>query len=476
MNTDGYKMPGLKSAAQSVKDRKQKYLDELVAASRRAVDAMTPAEMEAMLAAQRVSYGRSGFPTSYGPDGKRTTTPFMPDHLQIRQMRRRDPILCDNSLLHGLRFVEIDEPSFTYHRNGMSPKAFEVLSERQPQTIIGQVVRAPETAEDHLPEGRHDRGYPKSGAFNFGTKTSTPPRSSQPQRDVRVLVNALDAGSDLVEAMTLAEAACIARDEPSSNFDFGKWPRYGMSYMPQIGTSTVHTVGELIAALSQHHPDRKLIGSNGATNIGLALQNSGSLLVYGYDGAGAAPYDTAFSVVTHLCARNPEQKLVGPNGATAISLIPQTDGALLICGEPQVGSKGPVVNTPIFLDTHEARRELRDVMDRMEEAVQNWIQPRKGNITREQFAQVTDALWSEIAYQNNLDRRTDDEAKDVPGFATLARRYLRKLEDSWADNPGELQPEGNTTVTASLHDLRKLAAIFVRAMIYCGVRSRPTAS
>lgn len=95
--------------------------------------------------------------------------------------------------------------------------------------------------------------------------------------------------------------------------------------------------------------------------------------------------------------------------------------------------------------------------------------PRK--VTRGEFDVVCDAIWSEIEYQNNLPKRTPDEAKDVPAFATLGRRYLRLLEDHWADNPAEQAVEG-WVVTSALNDLRKLAAVFVRAMAYCGVRKR----
>jgi len=93
-------------------------------------------------------------------------------------------------------------------------------------------------------------------------------------------------------------------------------------------------------------------------------------------------------------------------------------------------------------------------------------------ITREEFNQACAALWTEFQYVENLKRRTDDEAKDVPGFHTLLRRYLRLAEDNWADNGGELQPDGQTQVTKSLHDLRKLVAISMRGMIYNGIRSR----
>lgn len=94
------------------------------------------------------------------------------------------------------------------------------------------------------------------------------------------------------------------------------------------------------------------------------------------------------------------------------------------------------------------------------------------HITREQFDAAMEAVWSEIKYQNTLPRRTereetDDrtaEAHDVPGFLTLARRYARKIEDDWADQPAPVED--------ALHGLRKVAAIFTRAMIYSGIRSR----
>lgn len=93
-------------------------------------------------------------------------------------------------------------------------------------------------------------------------------------------------------------------------------------------------------------------------------------------------------------------------------------------------------------------------------------------ITRQDFDKAVEAIWTEIEYQNNLARRTEAEdttdatreAHDVPGFLTLARRYERKIEDDWADQPAPVED--------ALHGLRKVAAIFTRSMIYCGVRNR----
>jgi hypothetical protein len=86
-------------------------------------------------------------------------------------------------------------------------------------------------------------------------------------------------------------------------------------------------------------------------------------------------------------------------------------------------------------------------------------------VTREEFDIACEAVWSEIQYQDVLPRRTEDEAKEPASFATLGRRYLRHLEDHWADQPGPV-------VEDCLKDLRKLSAIFIRGMIYCGVRER----
>jgi hypothetical protein len=108
----------------------------------------------------------------------------------------------------------------------------------------------------------------------------------------------------------------------------------------------------------------------------------------------------------------------------------------------------------------------------------------KRYISRPEFDEACNALWTEIGYQNALPRRTDDEAKNPAGFATLGRRYLRKLEDDWADNPGTLNArrtiarfeEPEVVVESALHDLRKLSAIFLRGMIYCGIRNRTESS
>lgn len=96
-------------------------------------------------------------------------------------------------------------------------------------------------------------------------------------------------------------------------------------------------------------------------------------------------------------------------------------------------------------------------------------------VLRSEFDKAVEAVWKEIQYQNNqnnLDIRTADEAKDVPGFLTLLRVYLRKAEHAWASEGGAVQPDGQIQVPEALNGLRKLAGIAIRAMIYNGVRSR----
>ena len=85
-------------------------------------------------------------------------------------------------------------------------------------------------------------------------------------------------------------------------------------------------------------------------------------------------------------------------------------------------------------------------------------------VSKGEFDEAAEALWTEIDYQNNLPRRTEDEAQDVPGFCTLLRRYLRMIEDGWADNPGP--------VKAAEEGLRKLAAIALRGMVYTKIWKR----
>jgi hypothetical protein len=96
------------------------------------------------------------------------------------------------------------------------------------------------------------------------------------------------------------------------------------------------------------------------------------------------------------------------------------------------------------------------------------------NITREEFNKACEAVWTEMEYRNNLERRTEDEAKDVPGFLTLVDRYRRLTADQWSDLPGKLQPDGRNQVPEALHGLRKIAGIAIVAMIYNGIRSRPS--
>lgn len=96
------------------------------------------------------------------------------------------------------------------------------------------------------------------------------------------------------------------------------------------------------------------------------------------------------------------------------------------------------------------------------------------NITKDEFNKAVEAIWTEIEYRNSLDRRTEDEAKDVPGYLTLIDRYRRLTADKWSDSPGTLQEDKKYQVEEALHGLRKIAGIAICSMIYCGIKKRKT--
>lgn len=86
------------------------------------------------------------------------------------------------------------------------------------------------------------------------------------------------------------------------------------------------------------------------------------------------------------------------------------------------------------------------------------------HVKRDEFDRACEALWGEIEYQNHLPRRTNDsEATDVPGFLTLGQVYHDKTMVDWSAHVGDER---------ALQGLRKLAAIYLRSMIYCGIRDR----
>lgn len=96
----------------------------------------------------------------------------------------------------------------------------------------------------------------------------------------------------------------------------------------------------------------------------------------------------------------------------------------------------------------------------------------KRYVTQEQLAEAFHAIADETLYADNMPRRTADEAQDIPGFYTLLRVYLRAGEDTWSGTAGAEQHDGQVQVEEALHNMRKIAAIAIRAMIYNGVRTR----
>lgn len=92
-------------------------------------------------------------------------------------------------------------------------------------------------------------------------------------------------------------------------------------------------------------------------------------------------------------------------------------------------------------------------------------------VTRDEFDRACNAVWSEIEYQNTLPRRTDDEAKDVPGFLTLLR-CLYAADGGRLGGSARGGAQRARSPGPQRGGMRKLAAICVRAMIYNGIRFR----
>ena len=90
-------------------------------------------------------------------------------------------------------------------------------------------------------------------------------------------------------------------------------------------------------------------------------------------------------------------------------------------------------------------------------------------VTRGEFEEAMEAVWSEIQYQNSLPRRTDDEAKSIPSFCKMGEIYSDRAAVAWNDQQAD---EESGQVEDALHAVRKCAAIYLRGMVYCGVRYR----
>ncbi len=78
--------------------------------------------------------------------------------------------------------------------------------------------------------------------------------------------------------------------------------------------------------------------------------------------------------------------------------------------------------------------------------------------------EVYTVIDGEREYQNSLGSdRTDGANHSVGDYLTMMRTYFRKAEDAWTNKPG---------VEASLHEIRKIAAIAVRCMEEHGAPKR----
>lgn len=87
------------------------------------------------------------------------------------------------------------------------------------------------------------------------------------------------------------------------------------------------------------------------------------------------------------------------------------------------------------------------------------------NISLRLTPEVILALDEELAYISRLQEMGRADAVDygVPGQIVTLATYVRKAQDVWVNNAGELQ---------SLHELRKVAAIAIRALLQHGCPRR----
>lgn len=93
-------------------------------------------------------------------------------------------------------------------------------------------------------------------------------------------------------------------------------------------------------------------------------------------------------------------------------------------------------------------------------------------VTREMFNEVCEALWTEIAYQNNKNIPQADEAISVFQFTELLRKRVEKLEKAWTRGSLDCIQQGRLQVLATLHELRKIGATTIRAIALNGVVAR----
>lgn len=89
------------------------------------------------------------------------------------------------------------------------------------------------------------------------------------------------------------------------------------------------------------------------------------------------------------------------------------------------------------------------------------MKPIKLKLTPE----VISAIDGELAYQCTLQAqgRADSDDYGVQGQLVTLATYTRKAEDAWVNNSGNTQ---------SLNELRKVAAIAIRALLLYGCPTR----
>lgn len=90
------------------------------------------------------------------------------------------------------------------------------------------------------------------------------------------------------------------------------------------------------------------------------------------------------------------------------------------------------------------------------------------HINLEKEKELLEALQSELDYQYRIadpndNSRADSNDNGLAGQIVTMSTYVRKAEDAWTLNPGN---------EAALNEIRKIAAICIRAMVQYGTIPR----
>lgn len=409
-NADGHRTPGLKSVAQSMKDRKQQYLDALIAKAHRLVASMSVAEIEQMVARQTATL--TGEHTKLAPE-RPTTSRFCPPHLRGLPVGRSyhdlpryatgglcseipAPMQQTNCVIPRALYEKL----FANLRHDVGYPRIDItipMKSAQGDTFAYENTCAAPPTDWMSPNGdisrkslfadnRHDVGYPKPNGTRCANvpdeygktfadcqskfridylvgSSHFPPRSSQPQRDVRAIVDALGGGASVDDALLAGENAA------------------GRRWMRLTAPVVVKTVGGLINELRKLKSSAEVIGAYGAEAVGIIERPGGDLMLFGWSPMPRGPIFTAgYTSARHLLASlsyfDPKMRVVGTHGTEAVIVVPQSDGKVLLTGkhtgwdkEPEITARDRKETLTLKIDTTELQRDLAALQRSIDRAI-----------------------------------------------------------------------------------------------------------